>query len=331
MKELLNSKYSKIDNNSIKTFRNSNIYGKNLMNNEEYSSNDINTIYRNKSNLLNRLLDNGKENKSYNNPESTHIVSIHFLKNYKKGARDISNNINNGNNHINNKFYLKEKKYNEESLNSPSKNISENNMKEIVLIKEALRGNKTEDLFRDVPRGKHRTMNKSKSYFVDTITLTKDNQKNTYKNINTFNKRSKNKKYLRDNIFSVYQKRQKKYLADIYFDKEKEFSDRINIKDLMEKVNYEGEENNFIQYLEELKLQSDITNTVQNMFKIEINGYEALDKLMREHYMNKNKKILDMYKYLFERLIQINQHKIKEKEIEEFNREIFYSKQGINN
>ena len=75
--------------------------------------------------------------------------------------------------------------------------------------------------------------------------------------------------------------------------------------------------------MEELKLKADITNIVQNMFKNEINSYDGLDNLLEDYSKKKYKKILDMYKFLLERFIQINQNKINDKDINSFYDEIY--------
>ena len=79
--------------------------------------------------------------------------------------------------------------------------------------------------------------------------------------------------------------------------------------------------------MEELKLKADITSLVQNMFKNEINCYDGLDKFLDNYYQGKNKKMLDMYKYMLDRLIQINQNKINDEEINALFNEIYSSQQ----
>ena len=97
----------------------------------------------------------------------------------------------------------------------------------------------------------------------------------------------------------------------------------ISIDDLIHKVNYNGDKRNFPKYMKELKLKADITNIVQNMFKNEVNCYDGLDKFWKNY--SKQKKILDMYKFLLERLIQINQNRINDNEINSFYDEIYSS------
>lgn len=300
-KNPFNLKYSKLENYPVKSYRNINC--KNNFNiNEDNSENDIkiNIIYKDKNDILNKIIDNGENN-------------------IKKGYKDVSKEDNIFNNNSN-------------------KIISENQKEKINI---------------EIPKyNSKKHINKSNSYFVESNNLRKNKNKNRYnyiylndsndkiidysyndtkaynykKNINYFNQKNrilkeKNKKEFKHKIYYDLENFEKKDLTNN--NTSDNSFESINIEDFINKVNYNGNINNFSKYLEELKLKADITNIVQNMFKNEINSYDGLDKLLEDYSKKKYKKILDMYKFLLERLIQINQNKINDKDINSFYDEIY--------
>jgi hypothetical protein len=161
---------------------------------------------------------------------------------------------------------------------------------------------------------------------------------NVYKkNINIFNQKNrannlfkaKNKKLsFKNKIYNGLGNDGQKYLNNNLSDKDS--SDSLSIDDLINKVNYQGDKNNFPRYMEELKLKADITSIVQNMFKNEINSYDGLERFLENYSKTKEKyeKTLNMYKFLLKRLIQMNQN-VGNKEIDSFCDEI-YSYQNYN-
>ena len=133
-------------------------------------------------------------------------------------------------------------------------------------------------------------INKSKSYFIDNNCLNKyrnrkelnkfiypnnkqiiasnyNNQTatNYRKNINIFNQKNRvynpfkiwNKKAFKHIIYYGVEYNGNKYLGNNISDKDS--SDSISIDDLINKVNYKGDKDNFPKYIEELKIKADIT------------------------------------------------------------------------
>ena len=72
-------------------------------------------------------------------------------------------------------------------------------------------------------------------------------------------------------------------------------------------------------------MKTDKTTIVQNMFKSEINSYISLEKLLENNSQAKNKKILEILIFLFEKLIQKNQNIINDQLIDKFYDEIYSS------
>lgn len=59
------------------------------------------------------------------------------------------------------------------------------------------------------------------------------------------------------------------------------------------------------------------------MFKNEINSFNGLEQFFENSLLDKNKKILNMYKFLLNRLIQKNSKKLTDKELENIYKEIY--------
>lgn len=298
-KKAFNLKYSKFENYPVKSYRN--IKSKNSFNIDEDMNieSDKNIIYNN--------FDNGKNNMN------------------KKGNKDrsIDNSINNNLN----KIILESQKENikkETHKYNPKKQI--NKSKSYFSETNNLNKNKNHCIY----------LNDSKEKYIDFSYNNKDNSNNINnakaynykKNVNYFNQKKriikgKNKNGFKHKIYYDLENNEKK---DITNNSSDYSFDSIDIDDFVNQVNYNGDKTYFPKYIEELKLKADITNIVQNMFKNEINSYDGLDKMIENHSKKKCKKILDMYKFLLERLIQINQNKINDKDINSFYEEIYSSK-----
>ena len=313
-KSAFNLKYSKLEKCPVKSYRNINC--NNI--NEDNIERDINIMYKDKNeDIINNINDNGSN--SYEKSKTSN--------DNKKSFNDISND----------------------------NNILNNNSNKIIVE------NKKDNINKEVSKyNPIRQINKSKSYFGENNNLNKNNNNynNNYiylndindkindfshnnninnntkgynykKNVNYFNQKKrilkgKNKNSFKHKIFFDLENIDKKELTNNFSDNSFE---SINIDDFINKVNYKGDKKDFPKYMEELKLKADITNIVQKMFKNEINSYDGLDKLLEDYSKQKYKKILDMYKFLLEKLIQINQNKINDKEINSFYDEVYSFKQ----
>jgi len=335
-------KFSKLDNHPIKTYRNVN-YKKNLINDEDVSENDINSTYKNKNEFINNTnLNMTKSKKIFNDDDFYN----NFRKNYNKNEdKKVSNNKSNIiNNYMLKNFYRKEEDKTDnssEDINLDIKNQS------YIPISSRFNPHTNTQLFSNFSNQNNfntsKQINKSNSYFKDNKYLNKIKNTNynnfnrqqisnkiNGKNLNEFNNNTgkisksfipfigKNKRVFKSKISSNMEN----YKQDICLT-DKDSFDTLNIDDLIYKVNYTGDRNNFYRYLEELKLKADITTIVQNMFKSEINSYNGLEKYLENNTQAKNKKILEMYKFLFEKLIQKNQNKINDKLIDKFYDEIY--------
>ena len=95
----------------------------------------------------------------------------------------------------------------------------------------------------------------------------------------------------------------------------KDFSDELNIDEIMKKTNYYGDKENFLNYLQELKIKSDITTLVQNLYNNDIYSFDSLNRSIENYYTEKNSKILDVYKYLVELLIASKDYNFKNRKI----------------
>ena len=317
-----------MENYPVKSFYKNN-YKKTIINDEEYEDNDINSLYNDKNDIFKNIIYNGnkKNGKIFN----------------KYDNNEYLNNSNIINNYISKKLYAnnEEKSINDsykdfsedinEKIEKNNKNIDNNN-----IINEM---NDINEIYQEAPIYNARSINKSKSYFKETNQM--NNNKNNYltlinargnnykKNINSFNQTNriyndyigKNNKSFKHKIYYGFENNGKKYLLNNSL--ENNSFESISIDDLINKVKYNGDKRNFPKYMKELKLKADITRIVQNMFKNEINSYDGLNVFL-ENY-TKKKKILDIYKFLLERLIQINQNKINDEEINSFYEELYTS------
>lgn len=291
-----------------------------------------------------------KSKKIFNNDELCNKFRKYYNKNEDKKVSN-NNNSNIINNYILKNFYRKEEDKTDNS--SEDINIDMKNQSHIPMSSR-FKPHENNQLFSNMNNPNNfntsKQINKSNSYFKDNKYLTKlknadynnhnncnthqisinPTNKNNEKNMNNFNNNmgkinksfipfiGKNKKVFKSKINSYVEN----YKQDIGFT-DKDSFDTLNIDDLINKVNYTGDKNDFYTYLEELKLKADITTIVQNMFKSEINSYNGLEKYLENDSQSKNKKILDMYKFLFEKLIQKNQSKINDKLIDKFYDEIY--------
>ena len=307
-KNAFNLKYSKLEKYPIKSYRNINY--KNL--NEDNTEDDINITYKDKNeDKINNINDNG--NSSY---EKSQLLNIN-----KKSFKDISNDNNILNNNSN-KIISETKKDNtnkEVSKYNPIKqinksksyfgennNVNKNNNNNYIYL------NDVNDKINNFSHNSNNNNNNTKDY-------------NYKKNVNYFNQKKRilkgnNKNSFKHKIIYDLENQDKKELSNNFSDNSFE---SININDFINKVNYKGDKKDFPKYMEELRLKADITNIVQNMFKNEINSYDGLDKLLEDYSKQKYKKILNMYKFLLDKLIQINHNKINDKEINSFYEEIY--------
>lgn len=266
-------------------------------------------------------------NKHFNKTKKSLQTDLdsNLVKNFNKiDKKNNSNKSNIINNYIIKKYYK----------NDDNKSINDAEDINIKIV---------ENNIQEVPNYNTRQIKKSKSYFIEANTLNNGknnnyinyiNAKTNYKkNVNTFNQKNrienafknKNNKSFKQKVYRGLENNGYKYLKNS--SSESNSFESISLDELINKVNYNGDKKNFPKYIEELKLKADITTIVQNMFKNELNSYDGLDKFLDNYYKKKNKKIISMYKYLLERLLQINQNRINDKEINSFYDEIYYSKQ----
>ena len=299
---------------------------KSLINDEDNSENDIltksknketnNSVYKGRKDIEEKLYKKNLNN--LKTKENKNISNGKIIYNYTMNNLDLTNNSQSIDNSDKNML----------DTNKPSLDIKIKKNKEIFNYNEK-QFNKSNSYFLE---NNYRS-NKKKYYFMD---LNKHNENkisslnniaNYKNNVNIFDQNNK--------IFDFLNPKSKKssnHRTGKDFN-EKKYSDKdssennsfesFNIDELINKVNYEGDKKNFLHYIEELKLKADITSMIQNMFKNEINGYDRLDKFMKNYSKNKNKKILNMYKYVLNRLIQENQNMINDKEINSFFEEIY--------
>ena len=286
---------------------------------------DINPIYKNNDYILKNTMN--IRNKHFNKTKKSLQTDLdsNLVKNFNKiDKKNNSNKSNIINNYIIKKYYK----------NDDNKSINDAEDINIKIV---------ENNIQEVPNYNTRQIKKSKSYFIEPNTLNNGknnnyinyiNAKTNYKkNVNTFNQKNrienafknKNNKSFKQKVYRGLENNGYKYLKNS--SSESNSFESISLDELINKVNYNGDKKNFPKYIEELKLKADITTIVQNMFKNELNSYDGLDKFLDNYYKKKNKKIISMYKYLLERLFQINQNRINDKEINSFYDEIYYSKQ----
>lgn len=286
---------------------------------------DINPIYKNNDYILKNTMN--IRNKHFNKTKKSLQTDLdsNLVKNFNKiDKKNNSNKSNIINNYIIKKYYK----------NDDNKSINDAEDINIKIV---------ENNIQEVPNYNTRQIKKSKSYFIEPNTLNNGknnnyinyiNAKTNYKkNVNTFNQKNrienafknKNNKSFKQKVYRGLENNGYKYLKNS--SSESNSFESISLDELINKVNYNGDKKNFPKYIEELKLKADITTIVQNMFKNELNSYDGLDKFLDNYYKKKNKKIISMYKYLLERLLQINQNRINDKEINSFYDEIYYSKQ----
>ncbi len=309
------------------------------MKNEENSGNDINIRKNKKKAIFNNILFNENKNITQSKKIFNNELNNNYYKNMYTKGEDISNNSNIVNNYINKKIYNDVKKSMENTCNDEIDDLSEQKNKNDEMNKETFNYN-------------NKQINKSKSYFIDNNNLNKYKNKKEFfelnntqniisnindktasnykKNVNIFNQNNrdnntfkiKNKKAsFKHKIYNGLENNGRKYLANNLSDKDS--SDSLSIDDLINKVNYHGDKDNFAKYMEELKLKADITTIVQNMFKNEINSYDRLNIFLENYSKEKYVKILNMYKFLLGRLIQMNQNESNDKEIDGICGEIY--------
>ena len=319
------------------------------MKNEENTGNDINAINYKSNNILKNIL----FNKNKNLLQSKKIINseIEINNNYYNNMNKKGNKS--SNNSITFNKYITKRAYNNE-INKSLDNTSNDAIEDSNEQK-----NKNNERSNTIFNYNDRRINKSKSYFIENnninmykntkeqnnlnnkqnlLSTLKNKTANAYKkNINIFNQKNrannpfkiKNKKIsFKNKIYKSLGNNGQKFLTNNLSDKDS--SDSLSIDDLINKVNYQGDKNNFPRYMEELKLKADITSIVQNMFKNEINSYDGLERFLENYSKTKEKyeKTLNMYKYLLKRLIQMNQN-VGDKEINSFCDEI-YSYQNYN-
>ena len=95
--------------------------------------------------------------------------------------------------------------------------------------------------------------------------------------------------------------------------------ENCDFKFLMKKFNYKGDPKKFHEFLNEIKTKAEITDILRKKFNNHKNCFKEF-----ENYLNqkkKNEQLLKMYKYMFEKLVQNNQDKINDENIDDYLKE----------
>ena len=184
----------------------------------------------------------------------------------------------------------------DESIETKANNISNDKMN-------------INDLNDIIPNFPENQITKSRSYSTEAKCSEINNNKtkiiNCKKNSYNYNKKEA---FSNISIYSENDEKNNDYLK-------KDFSDELNIDEIMKKTNYYGDKENFLNYLQELKIKSDITTLVQNLYNNDIYSFDSLNRSIENYYTEKNSKILDMYKYLVELLIASKDYNFKNRKI----------------
>jgi len=277
---------------------------------------------RNKTRTKNEFL-----NLKYLNNESNPFLTYRSFYNpnnlENENKKEIYNdnnkskqNLHNNNINLYNKIFKENNKYNNNSFNKfvlkNKKKSFDNNIIQINPKKENVitKNHKTnlKDPEESIANNK-RQINKSNSYLIEA---------------NNFEKSHKDKISSQDfkNRYKIYKskKENEKKTSALNCN----LNNILSIKYIMELVDYKGSITNFPKYLKELKLKSDITTMAQNMIKNEISNDEEADKYFEEK--EKNKKLLNAYKLIFNRLKAEKDIKSTKKEYNNFYNDIYLSK-----
>ena len=277
---------------------------------------------RNKTRTKNEFL-----NLKYLNNESNPFLTYRSFYNpnnlENENKKEIYNdnnkskqNLHNNNINLYNKIFKENNKYNNNSFNKfalkNKKKSFDNNIIQINPKKENVitKNHKTnlKEPEESIANNK-RQINKSNSYLIEA---------------NNFEKSHKDKISSQDfkNRYKIYKskKENEKKTSALNCN----LNNILSIKYIMELVDYKGSITNFPKYLKELKLKSDITTMAQNMIKNEINNDEEADKYFEEK--EKNKKLLNAYKLIFNRLKAEKDIKSTKKEYNNFYNDIYLSK-----
>ena len=237
--------------------------------------------------------------------------------------------INNKNNFDEN---IEEKKYLDTDINILHKNIINNNENHKINIKakfndKKLEQNENNNTFNSYIIKKNKLIDNNISLInnIDESIETKANNiSNDKMNINDLNdiipnfpenQITKSRSYSTEAKCSEINNNKTKIINCKNNSYKKDFSDELNIDEIMKKTNYYGDKENFLNYLQELKIKSDITTLVQNLYNNDIYSFDSLNRSIENYYTEKNSKILDMYKYLVELLIASKDYNFKNRKI----------------
>ena len=235
---------------------------------------------------------------------------------YNDNNKTKHNLHNNNNINLYNKIFKENNKYNNNSFNKfvlkNKKKSFDNNIIQINSKKENVitKSHKTNLKGPDESLANYkRQINKSNSYLIEE---------------NNYEKSRKDKVSSQDfkNRYKIYKSKKENEKKAVAINSNS--SNILSIKYIMELVDYKGSITNFPKYLKELKLKSDITTMAQNMIKNEINNDEEADKYFEEK--EKNKKLLNAYKLIFNRLKTEKDINTTKKEYNNFYNDIYLSK-----
>lgn len=93
-------------------------------------------------------------------------------------------------------------------------------------------------------------------------------------------------------------------------------NENCDFKYLIKKFNYKGDPKKFQEFLTEMKTKAEITDILRNTFKEHKNCFKEFDNFLNKK--KKNEKLLSMYKYMFEKLVQNNQDRLNDESIDEY-------------
>lgn len=88
-----------------------------------------------------------------------------------------------------------------------------------------------------------------------------------------------------------------------YFNENSKDTKKNKTISFLDKMNNTQEDiSAFSPCINELKVKADITTTVQNMFKNDVNCFELLDNYLNNYSRERNENLLSMYEFLYHKL-----------------------------
>lgn len=319
-------------NNIFHDSNKDNIENKEIINNNINNHYNNNNISHKKNHSYNKVI---KINKSTYNNNNNYNYDYNNYNNKKKGS-EKSINVNDYRNYKEyNLNYDTNLPYDNKYIYKSNNNSNHNSFNKYIKINDGeiqlfhkknkpylMHGNNSHDKEKVKSRQRHKQNYLNKEYNTTNKIINHFMLSNANKNNNKMNSCINDNNPIRINYIRDYENKKNENNYGItprndnnnnLYENNKAKKIQQKINNMKKKIGFEGNNDEFIEYLRIIKIKADITYLVENMFNSGGNSDEETTKMcfkklenLIENKNNEEKNLLDIYQYLVEQLLKTN-------------------------